>query len=215
MNTAEGTRVDLPINAKVYAGDTVCGHSVALVMNPTTDEVTHVAVKLNGIASRKVILPVESISQSSKDEIRFDLDCEELSSRREFVRTEFVEAPMPQEVAGGALLYWPFVIPEVKRIPIEVETIPVDELAIHPGVDVMSLDGKVGKVDEFLIDPVNDRISHIVMHEGHLFGKQDVLIPISSVSEIGEHFVRVELDKQQIEALPEIPVHREGRWTGK
>jgi sporulation protein YlmC with PRC-barrel domain len=213
MNTAEGTRLDLPIDAKIHAADTVCGRSVALILNPNKDEVTHVAVRLSGITNHKVIVPVKSISRSSEDEIWLDLDCEELSSMPEFVRTDFVEAPMPQEVAGGALLYWPFVIPEVKKFPVEVEMVPVDELAIHPGVDVISLEGKVGKVDEFLIDPQSDQISHIVMHEGHLWGKQDVLIPISHVSEIGEHFIRVELDKQQIEALPEIPVHRDGSWT--
>ncbi|MGD8622609.1 MAG: PRC-barrel domain-containing protein [Anaerolineales bacterium] len=215
MKTDEGTRLDLPVGAKVYAGEKPCGRSISLVLNPVTDEVTDVAIELNGFGDHEVLVPLEHVVRSSENGIWFDLSKDEISALPEFLRTEFIQAEIPKEYAGGALVLWPYLVSESKNIPVEVEMVPVDELAVHVGAEVISLDGKVGTVDEFLVDPQNDHISHLVMHEGHLWGKKDVFIPVSDISRMDEHSVKVDLDKQQIEALPELPAHRSEKWFSK
>jgi uncharacterized protein YrrD len=212
MNTTEGTRLDLPVDAKVYSMGKRCGESMSLIVNPVTDEVTDVAVRLDGGAERQVLVPVRHISRSSEDGIWLNLNCDEIESLPDFLRTDFIEVTSPREFVGGPFLMWPYVTPESNEIPVQIEMIPAGELAIHTGAKVISLDGKVGKVDEFLVDPHSDRISHLVMREGHLWGKKDVLIPVACIDKMDEESVKVNLDKQQIEALPEIPLHRSERW---
>ncbi|MGD8603015.1 MAG: PRC-barrel domain-containing protein [Anaerolineales bacterium] len=212
MKTAEGTRLDLPIGANVYAGKQRCGESMSIVLNPVTDEVSDVAVQLNEFGERQVLVPVAHIDRSSEDGIWLDLGCDEIKSMPDFLRTDFIEVTSPYEFAGGPYLMWPYVTTETNEIPVEVEMVPTGELALHIGADVISLEGKVGKVDEFLVDPKSNHISHLVMREGHLWGKRDVLIPVSSIDDIEDRTVKVNLDKQQIEALPEIPVHRSEKW---
>ncbi len=74
-------------------------------------------------------------------------------------------------------------------------------------------DGHVGRVDEFLIDPDTDNITHLVLREGHLWGKKDVTIPVSQIDHYKENIVYLKLNKQAIDDLPVIPIHR-GKTNG-
>jgi sporulation protein YlmC with PRC-barrel domain len=76
------------------------------------------------------------------------------------------------------------------------------------GARVEATDGRVGRVDEFLIDPENDHITHIVLREGHLWGQRDVSIPVSEIERVEEDAVYLKLSKRKIEALPATPVRR-------
>ena len=79
------------------------------------------------------------------------------------------------------------------------------------GTRVEATDGYVGKVDEFVVNPENGHITHLVMREGHLWGKKDVIIPFRRWVITREDTVFLKLDKHQIESLPTFPVHR--RWS--
>jgi len=73
---------------------------------------------------------------------------------------------------------------------------------------VEASDGRIGRVDEFLVDPVTGQISHLILREGHLWGKRDITIPVSEIERIEDDSVHLKLDKQSIEALPAVPVRR-------
>ena len=66
----------------------------------------------------------------------------------------------------------------------------------------------VGQVDEFLVDPVSGHITHLILRKGHLWGQKDVTIPVSEIARVEEDTVYLKLTKEQIEALPTIPVRR-------
>jgi sporulation protein YlmC with PRC-barrel domain len=112
----------------------------------------------------------------------------------------------------GSYYYLPYVTPEITvQVPVEHRQIPLGELAIRRGTRVEATDGYVGKVDEFVVNPKNSHITHVVMREGHLWGKKDVIIPISAMGETREDTVVLKLDKHQVESLPTFPVNR--RWS--
>jgi sporulation protein YlmC with PRC-barrel domain len=94
---------------------------------------------------------------------------------------------------------------------VEQKQIPPGELAVSRGTRVEATDGFVGKVDEFVVNPKNGHITHLVMHEGHLWGKKDVIIPVSAMGDTHDDSVFLKLDKHQIESLPTFPLHR--RWS--
>ena len=103
---------------------------------------------------------------------------------------------------------WPYVLPEDEVLPVELERVPPGELAIHRGAHVRARDGRVGRVDEFLVNVADGHITHLVLREGHLWGQKDVTIPVSEIGRIEEDTVHLKLDKASIEALPGIPVRR-------
>jgi|SRR3989304_214919 len=87
----------------------------------------------------------------------------------------------------------------------------VTDLAVRGGTRVKATDGYVGHVDEFVVNPENCHITHLVMREGHLWGQKDVIIPLSAMGETREDTVFLKLDKHQIESLPTFLLHR--RWS--
>jgi hypothetical protein len=91
---------------------------------------------------------------------------------------------------------------------VEKEHIPADKLAIRRGARVDAMDGHVGRVDEFLINPQNDLIKHLVLREGHLWGQKDVTIPDGMIDHYQGNTVFLKINKSQIEALPAIPIRR-------
>ena len=95
------------------------------------------------------------------------------------------------------------------------EQIPENELAIHRGAHVEASDGRVGQIDEFLIDSATGQITHLVLRQGHLWGKKDVTVPVSAIDHIQEDLVILNLDKAAVEQLPHVPVKRSQPVSGQ
>ena len=70
------------------------------------------------------------------------------------------------------------------------------------------MDGRAGKVDQFLIEPISGHITHLIMREGHSWGQKEITIPISEVDHVDDDVVYLKLKKADIEELPRIPTHQ-------
>jgi hypothetical protein len=123
---------------------------------------------------------------------------------------EFVPSDLAAYMGSGYRM-WPFYPPAAFYAPVEAEHIPAGELTIRRGSGVEATDGRVGRVDEFLIDAADDHITHLVMREGHLWGQKDITIPVSQIDHYSENTVFLKLAKQDIEKLPAIPIRRSWR----
>ena len=65
--------------------------------------------------------------------------------------------------------------------------------------------GRVGQVDEFVVDPESGYITHLALREGHLWGDEEVTIPVSEIVKIEEDVVHLKLNKEQVEVtIPEV-----------
>jgi hypothetical protein len=58
------------------------------------------------------------------------------------------------------------------------------------------------------VAPADERVTHLVLREGNLWGQKDVTIPVSQIERIEANTVYLKLDKRNIEALPSVPVQR-------
>jgi uncharacterized membrane protein len=90
----------------------------------------------------------------------------------------------------------------------EVQRTPPGELAIYRGTWVEATDGHVGTVGELVMDPSTGHITHMVLREGHLWGKREITLPLSAIDRIEADAVYLKLDKQAIERLPATPLTR-------
>jgi sporulation protein YlmC with PRC-barrel domain len=197
--------MNISTDAKVYCSDGPCGRSTRVIIKPTTQEITHLVVSNESFPETEYLVSIDLVAESTSDQIRLNCTCKELSNMPIFDQVQFVPSDVPG-YAGGPFMMWPTYIPVTSHITLEDEHIPFDELAIRRGARVEAADGHVGRVDEFLIDPTNDSITHLVMREGHLWGQKDVSIPVSQIDHYQDNTVYLKLDKQSIEALPGIPI---------
>ncbi len=201
--------MDLSMNAAIACTDGPCGHSTAIILNPVSDQVTHLVVREPQLLDTERMVPVEFVTESTPALIRLRCTKDELVHLPPFVTTNYLPPPpnfVPGSDAAGIML-WPYVSLE-PGVGIDHENIAFDELAIHRGSHVHATDGRIGEVEEFAVNPANNGITHIVLRKGHLWGRQDVTIPVAQIDHIDDDSVYLRLNKHQIEALPALAVHR-------
>jgi sporulation protein YlmC with PRC-barrel domain len=211
--------MEIPLQAQVECTDGVCGRSAYVLIDPVIDQVTHLVVRETSLPNTEYLVPVELLSETIANTIRLRCSKAELEQMDPFIKTEFVDEKLSDRNFGyggmygmGSYYYMPYVTPEITvQVPVEHLQIPPGELAVRRGTRIEATDGYVGKVDEFVVNPENGHITHLVMREGHLWGQKDVIIPLSAMGDTRKDTVFLKLDKHQIESLPTFPVHR--RWS--
>ena len=199
--------MDIPINAKVNCSDGLGGKSIRVILMPTTEKITHLVVSNGSFPATEYLVSIDHVIESTPELIRLNCTREELSKMPIFNQVEFIPSAV-NGFASGSYMMWPYYAPEAGFIRFDNEHIPANELAIRRGTRVEAADGTVGRVDEFVINPDNDQITHLVLREGHLWGQKDVTIPVSQIDRYEGNTVYLKLDKQGIEALPSIPIRR-------
>ena len=197
--------MDIPMNVNVYCTDGLGGHSNYVILNPTTDQITHFVVKEKDFPQAQRLVPITLIQSTTPQQITLHCTKEELSKQEPFLESTFLNTSFE---ANKTILMWPYTLPESPFMFLTHRKIPAGELAIQRGTPVFATDGSIGRVDEFLVDPKDGQITHLILREGHLWGQKDVTIPVSEIERIQEYKVYLKLDKRSVEALPTIPIQR-------
>jgi hypothetical protein len=202
--------MDIPLDAEVLCGERSCGRSVALVLNPVTDTVTHVVVKEAHAPHTERMVPASVIGLSNNRTLVLKARMEDLAAMEPFVETYFIRTVVDRYSQGANTYGWPYVTheKEPRYVAEKEERIPPDEIAVHRGATVLASDGPVGKIDEFVVGQEDCHVTHLVMREGHLWGSRDVMIPISKVDSMSDETVSLRITKNEVGALPKLPVRR-------
>ena len=203
--------MDLPINATIACTNGPGGHSTAIILNPVSDQVTHLVVREPGLLGIERMMPVELVLETTPELIHLRCTTAELAHMPPFVTTNYLPAS-PGSLTGysAGVMLWPY-ISMPSGVSVSHENIAFDALAIHRGAQVHATDGHIGEVEEFVINPANDGITHVVLREGHFWNHQDVTIPVTQIDHMDNDIVYLTLNKQQIAALPALVVQRRSR----
>ncbi len=91
--------------------------------------------------------------------------------------------------------------------PLEVtyHKVPAGEVEVRRGERVHASDGPIGRVRGLVVDPSDHQVTHVLLDEGHLWGKKEVSIPISSVAKVDDG-VRLSLSKAEVGDLPPVDI---------
>jgi hypothetical protein len=84
------------------------------------------------------------------------------------------------------------------------DKVPPGEVEVRRGQRVHASDGPIGHVRGLVVDPSDHQVTHVLLDEGHLWGKKEVSIPISAVTGVDDDGVRLSLTKAQIADLPPV-----------
>jgi hypothetical protein len=194
---AEAT--EFTIGARASCSDGFCGEVSRLIIDPAAGSVTHLVITPGHDRAGGRLVPVELV----------DARGGEISVRRtlaEFYRLEHAaerELVAGLEGVGGGLVGMEYgTQPGQPRMIIE-DVVPVGETDVAPGDRVHAVDGEIGRVHGFLVDPGDHRVTHVLLQEGHFWGRKEVAIPISAVTGF-ENGIRLNITKKQVEELPAV-----------
>ena len=207
--------MEIPLNAQVECTDGVCGRSIFVLIDPAIERLTHLIVEDELSNLTGYMVPIDFVSVTIAGTIQLRCSKAELKKMDPFIPSKFIQQDVTNAIwnHGYGLekgYYWPYVV-SAKRSggpSLQDLSIPVKEIAVGRGTPVEATDGCVGKVDEFVVNPEDGYITHLVMREGHLWGKKDVIIPLSALGETHNNTVFLKLDKQEVESLPTFPLQR-------
>ncbi|MCX7619837.1 MAG: PRC-barrel domain-containing protein [Acidimicrobiales bacterium] len=202
------------VGATVIGADGELGKLDALIIDPTTHTVTHLVVSHDRLAPR-LLVPVSVVTSANPDRIEVALDEAGLHQCDRFDEPNYKTPEGELEYGDivldpGSYFLEPFASPLDGWVLTSHERVPKGEVTIRRGADVYSSDGtKIGHVDEFLVDPADGHITHVVVREG-ILARKDVVIPLGNTSVVADERVVLDLDIGQVNELPKIPVRRHG-----
>ena len=163
-----------------------------VIIDPATETVTHLVIEPKHRLGVGRLVPLALVDATAGD-IRLRCTVEEFGSLEPAQETELVD-----DVLGGLNAPMGVTAP----VPVIVEdVVPLGEADVERGDAVHCLDGEIGRVQGVLADPEDHRVTHVLLQEGHLWGRKKVSIPVSAVTGV-ENGIRLSLTKKQVEDLP-------------
>ena len=217
-------RVDLDAKVRDRDGDDI-GSVDRAIVDPRTNEVTHIVVRTGAIFGRDIMVPREDVERAALDgdTIRLAMSKDELEKLPDFAAEQY-GAPPPTWVAPAGYGFpssgyaWPIAFdpmmgPTPIMMPDEVVEGDVEEpdrVTLTKGALVLDRHGDdIGVVDDVRFDTQTGRLQGFVLRVGGalrtLFGGGDT-VEVSShqIEHVGESLVRLRLAKDEIEAAVEV-----------
>jgi uncharacterized membrane protein len=195
----------IPLNATVECLDGPYGKTTKLIADPTTKQVRFLVVEETK-SQENHLVSTDLIRTTTNELISLNCHSDEVEGMEPYIETYFVPGE-ESEAEDEGILFLPYAIP-AEPITGDVESMPRDQLDVQRGAEVEATDGHVGKVDEFLIEPINGNITHLVLREGRLWSKRDLTLPVTAIDRAEGGKVYLKLNQETVGALPAIPVKR-------
>lgn len=205
------------IGAEARCNDGPCGQVRCVVVDPVAEVVTHLVVESKHRQGLGRLFPLDLISAAG-DELSLNCD-----------RAAFENLQMAEEIQfmPGSIGYATYKPKETLTLPyyglglraaaaadnaaqsVTIDRLPVGEVGIHRGDRVHTTDGEIGLVKGLAVDQRTHHVTHILLQEGHLWGRKDVAIPIGTVTGLKDG-VRLSLSKAEVQELPSVDLNEPG-----
>jgi uncharacterized protein YrrD len=201
------------IGARVDAADGRCGHLTRVIIDPVAESLTHLVVEPGHHEERARLVPVDLVDSVEGDLIRLNCTKQQFDGLDAADDIQFLPADTVNLGYGDGASAWPYygLAMPLHRPgtpgdePMFLDRVPLGEVEMRRGDPVHAKDGWIGTAEGLVIDPSDHHVTHVLLQEGHLWGRKQVAIPIGSAGRVGDE-IRVDLTKEEIEALPPMPV---------
>ena len=210
----------LMIGAGARCSDGACGEVTRVVVDPVARAVTHLVVEPAGRQGLARLVPLDLVD-ATDGEIRLRCTLAEFEHLDAAEEMQFVPGTRGYAAYGPEqVLSWPYsslagvtgvagdTVTGVSET-VTYDTVPLGEVAVRRGDRVHAADGAIGHVEGLVIDPRNHHVTHVLLQEGHLWGRKEVAIPISSVTGADDG-IRLNLSKAQVRDLPPVDINHPG-----
>jgi sporulation protein YlmC with PRC-barrel domain len=208
------------IGAHASCDDGPCGTVKRVVVDPLAQTVTHLVVEPKHRLGLARLVPV-GIAEATPDGVRLRCSITEFEDLDSAEETQFVPGTIGYENYGPEqVLSWPYYglhggqaggvagadVPGVSQT-VTYDTVPAGEVDVRRGEPVYATDGPIGRVHGLVIDKASRRVSHVLLAEGHLWGRKEVAIPISAVTGVDDG-IKLQISKKDVAGLPPVAIER-------
>jgi sporulation protein YlmC with PRC-barrel domain len=207
------------IGTKASCTDGAVGTLSRVIVNPVAQAVTHLVVDPEHGRDHGRLVPLDLVDAAA-GEIRIRCTKAEFDNLAPAEETQFLPATsdyggygpgqigyMPYYGLGGGAMIAP-VMGEGGIPPqaLTTDTVPLGEVEVRRGQAVHATDGDIGHVQGLVIDPGSGRVTHVLLQEGHLWGRKEVAIPIGAVASTADG-IQLNVAKQDVQDLPPVDIN--------
>jgi len=193
--------------ADAIATDGACGELKRVVVNPVRRTLTHLLIEPKHRQGLGRLVPVDLVASVDKDRIKLRI------TMAEFEQLDFAEETGFLPGAEGDEGYKPGdVVPFPEfggntSVPITSVSVPVGDVTIRGGDQVHATDGDIGQIDGLAVSSGDNQVTHVMLKEGHLWGRKQVAIPMDAIASVNNG-VRLKIDKRTVQDLPPADMER-------
>jgi len=200
------------IGSDVSCSDGACGKLGRVVVDPVAETITHLVVEPKHRPGLGRLVPLDLVDAST-DSVRLRCTTAAFDQLDLAEETQFLPGSNGYGVYGPDQMFsWPYyglggmaaggLVPGVPQAA-TYDNVPLGEVTVQRGERVHATDGDIGRVQGLIIDAHNHHVTHVLLQEGHLWGRKRVAIPIGAVTSIDEG-IRLNLTKHEVQGLPPV-----------
>jgi len=204
------------IGAQANCTDGVCGELVRVVVDPVARTVTHLVIQPTDRLELARLVPLDLVDDATAGQIRLRCTLEEFERLDLAEESQFIPGGTLGGYSREQLLSLPYyglgpgmagVGPEMVPMNVTYDTIPLGEVEVRRGEHVHATDGSIGRVQGLVIEPQSHHVTHVLLEQGHLWGKKEVAIPIRAVARVDpDDGIHLNIAKQQVQDLPPVDI---------
>ena len=210
----------LRIGAVSVCSDGYRGEVRAVVIDPIAATVSHVVIEPEGRSGLARLVPLDRVDPNPDPDNGSGSGVASGPLRLRYTEAEFMAlGPAEETLAEFAVGQTVPVqlLPtgwrgtgepvaeggDILRIPERetIDVVPSGEVEEHRGDHVHATDGDIGQLHGFRLDPSSGRVTHVLLGEGHLWGRKEVAIPFDKLTGF-DHGISLSLTRRQVADLP-------------
>jgi len=208
---------EFAIGTKASCSDGPCGELNRVIIDPETLTVSHLVIEAKHRRGHGRLVPLH-LASIAGDEIRLSCTTAEFDNLDSAEELDLVEGPTSDYGGGYGSAdsvqgYSGLGVGSVSRTETGIgpghrertvveDVVPLGETEVGRGESVHAVDGEIGRVEGFVVGP-GGQVTHVLLQEGHVWGRREVAIPISAVTGV-EDGIRLNITKQEVAALPPV-----------
>ena len=211
------------IGTEASCSDGAVGTLSRVIVDPVAQAVTHLVVDPEHGRENGRLVPLDLVDAAA-GEIRLRCTKAEFENLAPAEETQFIPATSDYDDYGpGQIGFLPYyglgagmIVPrfglggDLPAQVITTDAVPLGEVEVRRGEAVEATDGDIGHVQGLVIDPGSRRVTHVLLQEGHLWGRKDVAIPISAVASTVDG-IKLKIAKQDVQDLPPVDIEHPER----
>jgi sporulation protein YlmC with PRC-barrel domain len=216
------------IGTEVSCSDGTCGELSRVAVDPVARAVTHLVVEPKHDPGFGRLVPLDLVDATAAG-IRLRCTLAEFDKLGPAEETKFIPGGTGSvDYAEGEVLSWPYyglgmgagLVAPAGGLGVDMadigqtviyDKIPLGEVSVSRDQPVHATDGNIGRVQGLVIDPRDNHVTHVLLQEGHLWGRKEVAIPISAVSRVDDDGIQLSMAKAGVQDLPPVDIDHPGQ----
>jgi sporulation protein YlmC with PRC-barrel domain len=207
---------EFTIGAHASCSDGTRCEVTRVIIDPVAEAITHLVIAPGHKKSQARLVPLDLVDATG-DQIKLRCDRAAFDKLDAAEETRFMPGTGAYPGYGaGQVGMWPYyALGPVGMGGTEVagtltyDAVPQGEVDVQRGDPVEATDGDIGRVHGLIIDRDTRHVTHVLLEDGHLWGRRQVAIPIGAVTSTDNGIV-LNIPKQAVRELPAVDAHHPG-----